>query len=132
MPRSDTPQTGSSEPEELGRRLKAAREALGLPQIAVADALSIPRPSISELEAGRRRVSVIELKRFAALYRRPISYFYDDERTEADSDDVVEALFRTTSSLSDNDRAQVLRFAEFLKAAGPAVSTERSKAGRQE
>ena len=67
--------SGLNEPELLGQRLREAREALGLPQSAVADHLDIPRPSVSEIEAGKRKVTFLELKRLAALYRRPIAYF---------------------------------------------------------
>jgi transcriptional regulator with XRE-family HTH domain len=109
-----------SNPEDLGRRLKEARESLGLPQAAVAKAVGIPRPSVSELEAGRRRISVTELAAMAHLYRRPISYFVDEPIDSEPADSVTAALFRTTNALSRSDRAQVLRFAEFLKAAGPA------------
>jgi transcriptional regulator with XRE-family HTH domain len=110
----------AANPEDIGRRLREARESLGLSQSAVARAVGIPRPSVSELEAGRRRVAVTELAQMAQLYRRPVSYFIDEAGESLEGDPVTEALFRTTNSLSDADRAQVLRFAEFLRAAGPA------------
>lgn len=108
-----------SNPVELGQRLKEARESLGLTQAAVAESLAMPRPSISEIEAGRRKVGVIELERLARLYRRPVDHFLG-RSPSATGDEVVEALFRTTSALSGDDRKQVLRFAEFLRTAGPA------------
>lgn len=55
------------EPAELGRRLREARECLGLSQEQVADHLGIPRPSVSTIEAGKRRVSFQEIKRLAEL-----------------------------------------------------------------
>ncbi len=118
----------AAESATLGKRLKDAREAIGLPQAAVADHLGIPRPSVSDIETGRRRVAFLELKQLAALYRRPLSHFSED-----DSDDAVDAttraLFRTASELSDDDRQQVLRFAQFLQEAGPARAPNRNSTG---
>jgi transcriptional regulator with XRE-family HTH domain len=65
----------STEYREFLRRLVAARHAAGLSQVEVARALRIPQSQVSRCESGERRVDVIELKRFAALYRRRISCF---------------------------------------------------------
>jgi transcriptional regulator with XRE-family HTH domain len=114
-----------SEPELLGKRLRDARESLGLPQSTVADHLEIPRTAVSEIEAGRRKVTFLELKRLAALYRRPIGFFSDDEPVS--EDDTTTALYRTTAELSSTDRQQVLRFAQFLRDAGPAQPPARAR-----
>jgi transcriptional regulator with XRE-family HTH domain len=103
--------------QELGRRLREAREYLGFSQSEVADALGLPRPAISRFETGQRKVSVLELARLAALYRRTPDYFID--APEPVEDETVTALFRATRALSERDRTQVLRFAEFLRGAGP-------------
>lgn len=60
----------SSEPnkEELAQRLRVAREQAGLSQGQVARLLEMHRPTITEIEAGRRSVSAQELCRFAELY----------------------------------------------------------------
>ena len=49
------------EAEELGRRLRVAREARGLSQQAVADALGLARTAVTQMEAGNRSVSTLEL-----------------------------------------------------------------------
>ena len=38
--------------EELAARIRATRQAAGLTQGAVADALGLSRPAVSQLEAG--------------------------------------------------------------------------------
>ena len=43
----------------LGERLREAREYVGLSQETVANALTIPRPSVSDMESGKRKVSMI-------------------------------------------------------------------------
>ena len=63
----------------LGSLLKEAREYLGLSQEAVADKLGIPRASVSALETGKRKVSSLELRQLARLYKRPLSHFLPDD-----------------------------------------------------
>ena len=112
------PESDAPDPIELGRRLRDAREYLGLSQEQVADYLGIPRPSVSTIEAGKRRISFQEMQRLAELYRKPLTYFSGEETPAAD--ETTDALFRTTQDLSTTDREQVLRFAQFLRTAGPA------------
>jgi hypothetical protein len=69
--------------------------------------------------AGRRKVSTLELARMARLYRQPYEYFLG-ETPEIAEDTTTTALFRATRELSDRDREQVLRFAQFLRGAGRA------------
>jgi transcriptional regulator with XRE-family HTH domain len=96
----------------LAARLREARESAGLSQEEVAGSLGLPRPAISQIENGHRRVEALELARFAKLYARPLSFFADEEPVGAKRFD---ALHRTAAALSEKDRAEVLRFAEFLR-----------------
>lgn len=103
----------------LGERLRESREYLGLSQQEVADLLGLSRPAITHMEAGKRKVSTLELRELARLYRRPFEWLVGEasDRNVAD-DELTQALYRTTRELSDRDRAQLLRFAEFLSDAG--------------
>jgi transcriptional regulator with XRE-family HTH domain len=106
----------------MGARLREAREFLGLSQEVVAEALGIPRASVSAMESGRRKVSSLELRDLARLYKRPLEFFYsgDTGSTATEEDKATQALFRATRNLTPDDREQVVRFAEFLKGAGQA------------
>lgn len=108
---------------QLGERLRGAREYLGLSQEDVAEHMGLSRPAISNVESGKRKVSTFELTRFAQLYRRPYEYFLG-ETDELVDDEVSGALFRTAQELSDSDKEQVLRFAQFLRGAGQAPEPE--------
>jgi transcriptional regulator with XRE-family HTH domain len=111
----------------MGARLREAREFLGLSQEVVADALKVPRASVSAMESGRRKVSSLELRDLARLYKRPIDFFYnDDAATDVVEDETTQALFRATRNLTLDDKEQVVRFAEFLKGAGQAPARRRS------
>lgn len=102
----------SRERERLAQRLKEAREAVGLSQDEVAKELELPRPAISQIENGNRRVEALELARLAKLYRQPLSFFADDEPPESPR---LQALHRTAKDLSEKDRDEVIRFAEYLR-----------------
>lgn len=111
------------EQERLGYRLRESREYLGLSQEFVAEHLGIPRASISAMENGKRKVSSLELKQLARIYKQPLSYFLGEDEfahDEQSQDVIFSALYRTARALSDQDRQQVLRFAQFLRQAGQA------------
>jgi transcriptional regulator with XRE-family HTH domain len=111
----------------MGARLRQAREYLGLSQEAVAEALGVPRASVSAMESGRRKVSSLELRDLAHLYKRPLDWFYDNDAEPIAEDETVSALFRATRNLNQEDKKQVLRFAEFLKGAGQAPARRRGQ-----
>ncbi len=100
--------------KQLGERLRLAREEAGLSQEQVAQHLNLPRPAISLIERGQRRVEALELARLAKLFKRPLSHFADEETPEDESPQ-LQLLKRTAASLSEKDRDEVLRFAEFLR-----------------
>jgi transcriptional regulator with XRE-family HTH domain len=110
--------------QALAQRLREGREYLGLSQEAVAERLGVARATISAVEAGKRKVSSMELRDFARLYRTTVEKLLGDTE-EPDKDPVVGALFRTARDLTHEDRKQVLRFAEFLRAAGTAPEPKR-------
>jgi transcriptional regulator with XRE-family HTH domain len=60
---------------EMLARLRSARKAAGLTQVDVAHALKRPQSFVSNCESGERRIDVVELLEFAALYKKPLSYF---------------------------------------------------------
>jgi transcriptional regulator with XRE-family HTH domain len=102
--------------KELGARLRKAREYVGLSQDEVAKYLSIPRTALSHIETGQRRIDALELKKLAQLYKRPIGYFTGEERVDEELPAYVARLTRAASGLSEQDRAELSRFAEFLRA----------------
>lgn len=111
----------------VASRIREARESLGLTQEEVSGALGIPRTSVHAMEAGKRGVSALELRRLARLYRRRVEWLLgeDEEAPVAAADG---ALYRATRDLSEEDKDQVLRFAEFL-AAGAAPRGPRPVSG---
>ena len=122
-----------NEQQAVGQRLRSARETLGLTQEDVAGTLGIQRTSVIALEAGKRNVSALELRRLARLYRRSVAWILGEEPSEPVTDH-DRALYRATAELSPEDKAQVLRFAEFLAAANSSSTEPRVRpraAGRR-
>ena len=65
----------SKEHRLLVDRLKEARKARGLDQRDVAKLLGVTQSYISKMESGQRRIDIVQLKRFAKVYRKKIDYF---------------------------------------------------------
>jgi len=106
---------GSDEPDriQLGRRLREAREYVGLSQEEVAFALLVSRPAIGHIESGTRKVEAFELNKLSELYGRTVDYLLTGN---APADETrVAFLARATKGMSDRDMDELARFAAFLK-----------------
>ncbi|MEO3941671.1 helix-turn-helix transcriptional regulator [Paenarthrobacter nicotinovorans] len=103
---------GGLEPALLvAARLREARDVTGLTQGDVALALGIARTSVAAFESGVRKVSAVEIRALATLYGRTVGWLIGEEESP---DLSGQALYRATNSLSQKDRDQVLKFAQFL------------------
>lgn len=111
------------ERQRLGERLREARKYLGLKQEEVATYLKIQRTALTDIESGQRRVEAIELTRLAKLYKQPVSYFTGEDVEASALPASVAHLARQAAELSDTDREELGRFAEYLRA--------RSKTGQE-
>ena len=84
------------EAKGLASRLRAAREVRGLSQQHVAKELGLPRSAITQLEAGNRSVSTLELTKLANLYIRSVSQLLDED------EDLLLTLYRAEPGLGDD------------------------------
>jgi len=100
----------------LCERLREAREYLGFSQEEVATYLEVSRSALSNIESGQRKVEALELTKLARLYKRPVSYFTGDETEGESYGEDIAHLARKASELSADDRAELGRFADFLRA----------------
>ena len=57
--------------ENIGAKIKKIREKKGLSQEALAKSLKISRTAISQIEAGRRKISAEELSNLAEIFNMP-------------------------------------------------------------
>ncbi len=86
------------EPKELGQRLRTAREARGMTQQAAAEEIGLTRTAVTQLEAGRRSVSTLELTKLSRLYIRPVTDFLQKNSRDEDKD-ALAALYRAAPGL---------------------------------
>lgn len=68
----------SKEHKRLVDRLKKARINNGLDQNQVAKLLHKTQSYVSKLESGQCRIDIIQLKQFATIYKKNVSYFIED------------------------------------------------------
>ena len=77
--------------KELGKRIRAAREANRMTQDEVASELGVSRSTVVQIEGGKRSVSSIELDRLAYIFGRDMREFVADSFEQQDA---LGALFR--------------------------------------
>jgi transcriptional regulator with XRE-family HTH domain len=95
--------------EQIASRLRSARKSLGLSQEQVAKKLGMHRPTISEIEAGRRRVSAEELAQLAAVYGFPIERFTSGHHAEVGPEDErLNLAIRLLKALKHEDLDRVV------------------------
>ena len=87
---------------ELARRLRAARKARHITQAKAARVLGVPRSAVSQLEAGQRGVSGLELYQLAQLYSRDVGDFLEDRFEDRSP---VTAMFRAHPELRESPAA---------------------------
>lgn len=93
----------------IGSRLAIARKRAGLSQTQVAIELKLPRPSISVIESGRRRVAADELVMFADLYSVDMDWLAG--RGEKNIDvirDKLQLAARKVATLKSEDLEKVI------------------------
>jgi transcriptional regulator with XRE-family HTH domain len=100
----------------LGERIREAREYLGFSQDQVAAFLGVSRSALSLMETGQRKVDALELKKLAALFKRPVGFFTGEASNEVLFGTDVKHLARQVAELSPDDREELGRFADFLRA----------------
>jgi len=100
----------------IATRLRTAREMAGLSQGQAAKMLRIHRPSISEAEAGRRKVSAEELVEFARIYGVSVSWLAGVKVESADRErDRIELAARKLRALKPADLDRLLKVIDALR-----------------
>ncbi len=110
---NDTP---SDKAATIPTRLRAAREAAGLSQGQVAKMMNMHRPTISEMEAGNRRITADELAKLADLYDTKLSWLLGDSPERAATDDPkLQLAARELSKLKPDDLDRLLKLIAAMK-----------------
>ena len=100
----------------LASRLRTAREYAGLSQGQVAKLTGLHRPTVSEIEAGRRKVSAEELAELGSIYDVSISWLVGGETAETDKrGERFELAARELAKLKAEDMERVLGLLRMLR-----------------
>ena len=121
---TDSPDTHRS---AIAERPREARKAAGLSQGQVAKLLQMHRPTVSEIEAGNRRVSAEELVKFAETYDVTVSWLLGETAEQLEMNDPrLQLAARELSKLKPDDLDRLLRLLASMRSSD-ADEGERSK-----
>lgn len=84
--------------EKIGEQLKELRLARGWRQVEVANKVGLSRSQISNIESGKRALTLNTLKRFCEIFSIDISYFgieTDNFNEAIDLTSRLEAIFKS-------------------------------------
>ncbi len=95
---------------QIAERLREARKLAGLSQGHVAKMIGLHRPSISEIEAGNRRVSAEELASLARIYDVSVAWLLGETPELIDAEDPrLELAARELTKLKPDDLDRLLK-----------------------
>jgi transcriptional regulator with XRE-family HTH domain len=98
--------------EFIGKKIREARESAGLSQKDLAEKLGYETSTaISYMEAGERKVSVVDLEKIAELLGRDLQFFLGQESKALD----VRVALRAQGIENDKDHAAIMRIVEMAK-----------------
>src|ERR1051326_1069575 len=93
----------------IATRIREARRMAGLSQAQVAKILELPRPSITDMESGNRKVSAEEISVLAELYEVSASWLLGEGATKVDAhDDKLQLAARELQKLKPDDLDRLL------------------------
>ena len=101
--------------EAIATRLRLAREMAGLTQGQVAKIRGWHRPTVSEIEAGRRRVAADELSNLAELYGVSVSWIVEEDQEHSSSSARATLAARELGKLRDEDLDRLLELIRALR-----------------
>jgi transcriptional regulator with XRE-family HTH domain len=99
----------------LHDRLRVAREQAGLSQGQVAKQLDKSRPTITQIETGKRRVTAEELAEFAKLYEVSIAWLSGTDSEDGETTARVQLAARHLAQLRPQDLDKVLDLLKAMK-----------------
>src|SRR5580693_294032 len=94
-------------PENVGERLRIARESAKFRQEDAAKAIDVARTTLVAIEQGQRRVRMSELQQLARLYGTSVNALLRQESVHVDLAPRFRRLFRSSEASAD-DAAQLM------------------------
>ena len=82
----------------IGKKIKELRISRGWKQLDLAEKMDLSRPAISNIESGKRSLTLTTLKKFCEVFSIDISYFGIETESFDETVDLtsrIEALFNS-------------------------------------
>ena len=117
----------SAKRTQIAKRLKEARKLTGLSQGHVAKILNLHRPSVSEMEAGNRRVSADELARLAEIYDVSVAWLLGETPETLDAQDprLPSSQHANSTKLKPDDLERLLKLLAAMRSESTANGGDR-------
>lgn len=90
---------------DLGKRIRLARERIGMSQEVLAERVERDQKAISEYETGKRKLPAVELPLYAVALGVPVIYFFDGDFQIDELDQVLLKEFHGLSTHEDKRAA---------------------------
>lgn len=97
---------------ELAKRLKSYRNFKNLTQKDVAKHLNVPHSAVSDIENGKRDITVGELKIFSNLYGRSVEEIISGKKYDYYN---IANIARLLTELPDSDLKEVMFIIEYKR-----------------
>lgn len=112
-------ETGVDKKAVIAGRIRDARVAAGLTQVHVAKMLGLHRPSVSQIEAGKRSVSAEELIRFADMFDVDVAWLGGEGADAVDPhDNKLQLAARELQKLKPDDLERLLKIIASMRPGG--------------
>jgi len=98
--------------EEIGLKIKHARDNVGMSQKELASRIGYKSSTaISLIEAGERKVSIVDLEKIAEVFGQNIDTFLGHKEKEVN----VSYALRASKELDKEDQDKIIDFIDFVK-----------------
>lgn len=101
-------------PQQLGLRIRLARETKGISQEEFAVLIDRDQRSVSEYENGKRRIYAHDLPKIAQALDVPVLYFFEDVAMGEDMDQLLLIEFRRLTQAGQHTLIQMARLLSAL------------------
>jgi transcriptional regulator with XRE-family HTH domain len=103
---------------QIAERIREARKSAGLSQAQVAKLMNLHRPTISEIEAGNRRVSAEELSTLANMFDVSVAWLVGEASETVETDDPrIQLAARELKKLKPEDLDRLMRLLASMRSA---------------
>lgn len=102
--------------QKIGRKIKILRKDKKLTQIQLSDELSIHPKHLSNIENGRKAVTIALLEKLCNVFNKPLVYFFDFSEYKEDASDskIINTIIYLLKTMDTETKQELLQIADIL------------------